>query len=154
MTRFGWHWFVVSSLLVASLAAETRPQYGGTLRVEMRATPTSLDPADNAQAVSFSGRSLGMLIFDTLVSNDGRVQPALATSWQASSNQKHWQLQLRRGVRFHDGAPLTPEIAAASLRLANPSWNVSSDAESVVIDTEASDPDMLAELALSRSAIV
>src|SRR5215471_14913360 len=111
MRRFGWRWFVVSSLLVASLAAETRPQYGGTLRVAMRAAPTSLDPADRAQPDSFSRRSLAMLLFDTLVSNDEGIQLSLATSWQASSNHKHWQLRLRRGVKFHDGTLLNPEIA-------------------------------------------
>ena len=154
MRRFVWQWFVLSSLLVASLAAETRPQYGGTLRVAMRAAPLSLDPADKAQPDSFSRRGLAMLIFDTLVSNDGRAQASLATSWQASANHQHWQLRLRHGVKFHDGTLLTPEIAAASLRLADPSWNISSDADSVTIDLDSPDPDLLAELALPRYAIV
>jgi ABC-type transport system substrate-binding protein len=54
-------------------------------------------------------------------------------------------------VKFHDGTPLTAETAAASLRSANPSWNVVADADSVVIDS--SDPNLLAELALPRNAI-
>jgi hypothetical protein len=51
MKRFVWRWLAVNSLLMLALAAraETRPQYGGTLRVTMRAAPTSLDPAENAQ---------------------------------------------------------------------------------------------------------
>lgn len=154
MKRFAWQWFVVSSVLVASLAAGTRPQYGGIFRVATRAALTSLDPADTPQADSFAQRSVSMLIFDTLVSSDGRVQPSLAVSWQASSNNQHWQLRLRRGVKFHDGTPLTPEVAAASLRLANPSWNVSSDSESVLIERESPNPELLAELALPRNAIV
>ena len=56
-------------------------------------------------------------------------------------------------MKFHDGTPLTPEIAAASIRSANPSWNVSSGADSVVIDIEGSDPGLLAGLALPRNAI-
>jgi peptide/nickel transport system substrate-binding protein len=122
----------------------------------MRAAPSSLDPADSAQPDSFGRRSLTLLIFETLVTNDdnGRVRPGLAESWQALSGQQRWQFRLRRGVRFHDGTLLTPEIAAASLRAANPSWNVLADAESVVIERDTADPELSAELALSRNAIV
>jgi peptide/nickel transport system substrate-binding protein len=174
MRLFDWRSLVVSSMMVGALAAkaETRPQYGGVLHVAMRAAPTLLDPAELdqsklapveiAQADWFGRRSLTMLLFDTLVSTDEnvRVQPSLATSWQTSKvNQQgsqRWQFRIRRGVKFHDGTPLSAEIAAASLRATNPTWmvnvNMSADAESVVIDS--SDPDLLAELALPRNAIV
>jgi ABC-type transport system substrate-binding protein len=155
MKRFGWRWLVVSSALLVALAAgaETRPQYGGTLRVAMRAAPTSLDPADAAQLDSFARRSLTMLMFDTLVTSDenGRVQPSLAASWQSQGSQR-WQFRLRHGIRFHDGTPLTAEIAAASLRAANPSWSVLAEGDAVVI--ENADPELPAELALARNAIV
>ena len=104
--RFDWRWLVVSSMMVGAVAAraETRPQYGGAVQVAMRAAPASLDPADGpgeqdsrtwirqprihrqGQPDSFARRSLTMLMFDTLVTTDenGRVQPWLATSWQAS----------------------------------------------------------------------
>ncbi len=160
MKRFDWRWFVVSSMMVAGLAAsaETRPQYGGVLHVAMRAAPASLDPAnvsyDGAQADSFDRRNLTMLMFDTLVTVDEneRVQPSLAAGWQIQPGNKRWQFRVRRGVKFHDGTPLTVETAAASLRAANPSWTVVADADSVVIDS--SDPNLLAELALPRNAIV
>ncbi len=61
------------------------------------------------------------------------------------------QLRIRRGVKFNDGTPLTPEIAASSLRAANPSWNVAADADSLVIDI--SDQNLLEQLALPRNAI-
>src|ERR1700676_4224806 len=159
MRRFDWQWFVVSSVMLVAMAAsaETRPQYGGVLRVAMRAAPTSLDPAgvsqDGAQADSFARRSLTMLMFDVLVTFDdnGRVQPSLAAAWHAQTGGQRWQFRVRRGVKFHDGTRLTAESAAASLRAANPSWNVVADADSVVIDS--SDPNLLAELALPRNAI-
>jgi peptide/nickel transport system substrate-binding protein len=157
MKLFDWRWFVVSSIALGVLAANAaaRPEYGGVLRIAMRATPTSLDPADRAQADSFGRRSLTMLIFDTLLTTDanGRVQPWLATSWQASSDNRRWQLKVRRGVKFHDGTPLTAEIAAASLRTANPNWNVSAQADTVVIERDNSDPEFPAELAMARNAI-
>ena len=93
MKLFDWQWLVVSSLMVGALAAaETRPQYGGILRLAMRAAPASLDPAEldlrgNAQIDSFASRSLTGLMFDTLVTSDanGRIEPALATAWPWSA---------------------------------------------------------------------
>ncbi len=160
MKRFDWRRIAVSSLLTVTLtvvlaAAETRPQYGGTLHVAMRAAPSSLDPADSTQPDSFARRSLTMLIFETLVTigDNGRVQADLAVSWQESAGHQRWQFQLHRGVRFHDGTALSAEIVAASLRMANPSWKVITDGGSVVVERDAPDPDLLAELALPRNAI-
>jgi peptide/nickel transport system substrate-binding protein len=157
MRRFDWRWFVVSSMMVVAVAAraETRPRYGGVLHVAMRAAPASLDPADSTQPNSFARRNLTMLMFDTLVSTDenGRVQPSLATAWQAEASGQRWRFRIRSGVKFHDGTLLTAEIAASSLRAANPSWNVIADVDSVVIEWDNSNPDLLAELALPRNAI-
>jgi ABC-type transport system substrate-binding protein len=167
MKRFAWQWVVISSLIAgvaaagtAAAGAETRPQYGGTLRVAMHAAPVSLDPADGTQADSFAWRNLTLLIFETLVTADaaGRLHPGLAASWQASSGptleNQRWQFQLRRKVKFHDGTALTAELVAASLRVANPGWKIVAETDSVVIDLEAADRDLPAELALPRNAIV
>jgi len=152
-----WRWLAASSLIVAALGAmaETRPQYGGTLHIAMRAAPMSLDPADRAQADSPARENITRLLFDTLVTTDasGRGKPALAESWQASANRQQWQFKVRRGVTFHDGTALTAELTAASLRAANPSWKVSSDSDSVVIDLDVADPQLPALLALPRNAI-
>jgi len=162
MRLFEWRWLAVSSALMAGLAAvvpacaaETRPQYGGTLHVTMLPAPASLDPADATQPDSFARRSLTLLMFETLVTMDpnGRPHAALATSWQALSGSQRWRFRLRRGVKFHDGAALTAENAASSLRAANPSWNVYADADSVVIELDSADPSLLAELAQPRNAI-
>ena len=167
MKLSGWRLFVVSSVMIGALAAmaETRPQYGGVLRVAMRAAPASLDPVDldlakldpaSAQPDSLASLSLTSLMFDTLVATDesGRIQPGLATSWQASPGNQRWQFRIRRGVKFHDGTPLGAEIAAAALRTANPAWNVSAEADAVVIEAAKSDAELLAELALPRNAIL
>lgn len=157
MRRIVWAWLVISSLLFASLAtAEIRPRYGGTLHVEMRAAPSSLDPVEMAgSGDSFGGRGLVSLLFDTVVTVDdaGRAQPALAESWQSSRGNQHWEFRLQQGVKFQDGTLLTGEIAAASLREANPPWKVSAEGNTVVIDLESGDSEVLAELALPRNAI-
>ncbi|MGB8865427.1 MAG: hypothetical protein WA350_00695 [Candidatus Sulfotelmatobacter sp.] len=88
MKRFGWRRLVASSLLLMALlikagAAETRPQYGGTLRIAMREAPASLDPCDATQADSLARRNVLALIFETLVTLDdrGRLHPSLAVDW-------------------------------------------------------------------------
>ena len=156
MKHFACHWLAVSSLFLGLLArAETRPQYGGTLRVTMHAAPAALDPADSRVPDSFARRSITSLLFDTLVTwNTGHAQPGLAESWQSSKGNQRWQFRLRHGVKFHDGTALTSEIAAASLRFANPAWSVRAEGDSVVIDCDEPKPEMLAEVALSRNAIV
>jgi peptide/nickel transport system substrate-binding protein len=158
MKLFGWQWLVASSLLVGALAAsaETRPQYGGTLRTAMRAAPSALDPADRSMPDSFARRNLTALVFDTLVTSDeaGRPKAALAESWQTVRGSQRWQFRLRRGVMFHDGTPLTAEVVAASVRFANPSWSVVAEGDAVSIEHGASVPDLLQELALPRNAIV
>jgi MarR-like DNA-binding transcriptional regulator SgrR of sgrS sRNA len=140
---------------VVAAGAQTRPQYGGTLRVAAHVAPTSLDPADSTQVDSFARHNLTFLIFETLVTADagGRLHPGLAMEWQAAGNQR-WQFRLRRGVRFHDGTVLTAESVATSLRFANPAWKVRSEAESVVIELEVPDSELPADLALPRNAIV
>ena len=158
MKRFAWQWLAISSLVVATLAAcaETRPQYGGTLHVGLSAALASLDPADTAQDDSFARRSVTWLIFDNLVASDssGRLQPSLAESWQVTAGSRRWQFRIRRGVKFHDGTPMSAQSVAASLRVANPSWSVVVEGESVIFEFEAADSGLPAELALARNAIV
>jgi len=99
MGRTAWRLLVVASL-ISTAAAATRPHYGGTLRVQTR---YRIVPAD--------------LAFDTLVTfNDSaQPQPALAASWKHDADFKRWEFQLRTGVKFHDGTPLTAAAAAAAL---------------------------------------
>jgi ABC-type transport system substrate-binding protein len=122
----------------------------------MHAAPQSLDPADPGQADSFARRNLSSLLFDKLVVGDGagRGQPSLAESWQASSGNQRWQFRLRHGVTFHDGTLLSVEIAAASLRYANPSWTVTAEKDTVAIDCKTANPELPAELSLARNSIV
>ena len=164
MKRSAWQWFAIGSLIVgltaattspAAAGAETRPQYGGTLRVTTQAAPISLDPSNSSQDDSFARRNITFLVFETLVTADasGRLHPGLATAWATTDNRR-WQFRLRSGVKFQDGTALTNELAAASLQAANPNWRVTSEKDSVLIEQDAADPKLPAELALPRNAIV
>jgi peptide/nickel transport system substrate-binding protein len=156
MKLFDWRWLVAGSLLAGALAAngETRPQYGGTLRIAMHAAPTSLDPADSTQPDSYGRRSITSLLFDSLVTKDenGRAKAALADTWEAHGNQ-HWHFHLRSGVKFQDGSALTAEVAATSLRKANPSWDVTVEKDMLIIEGRTAGDELLAELALPRNAV-
>jgi ABC-type transport system substrate-binding protein len=154
--RSVWRLLAASSLLLTCLAAaQSRPQYGGTLHIALRIAPSSLDPVDIAPADSIARGSLTALIFDQLVTIDnlGHAQPALALSWQSDSANQHWQFWLRRGIEFHDGSAVTAEAVAASLRTANPGWSISASGDSVIVDSSAPQIFLPAELALARNAI-
>jgi peptide/nickel transport system substrate-binding protein len=161
MKPFGWPWLAASSLLLGAAlinvgAAETRPQYGGTVHVAVREVPMSLDPSDTAQADSFARRDLLGLIFETLVTVDdrGRIHPGLAVDWQVAPGNQRWQFRLRRGVKFHDGSPLTAEIAASSLRTANPAWKIFAERDELIVERDQADAHLPAEVALTRNSIV
>lgn len=144
-----------SVLLAVAASAASRPHYGGTLHVTMRAAPNSLDPTDFKAAEVGEAHDLSALMFDTLVVLDaqGRTEPGLATSWNNEAGSQRWRFMLRRGVTFQDGTPLNPEIVAQSLRKANSSWQVSIAAGAVVIETDAPSANLPAELALPRNSI-
>jgi ABC-type transport system substrate-binding protein len=139
-------------LLACSAWCETRPRYGGVLRVEVRASMQSLDPGADAGAAA---QPFIAMLFDTLTGLDpqGRAVPHLATAWEQEGDRR-WRLQLRTGVKFSDGVPLTAALAAQSLRNVNPNWSVRDIGDSVVIETEDPSPDLPAVLALPRNAIV
>ena len=55
-------------------------------------------------------------VYDRLldIRSDLRVLPGLATSWRLV-DPTTWRFELRPGVRFHDGSPLTAEDVVFSL---------------------------------------
>ncbi len=145
----------VSVALAVAAPASTRPRYGGTLRLSVREAPVSLDPADLAQPGMFASPTLSRLIFDTLVTLDarGQAQSALATAWRADPGNQRWQFSIRRGVTFHDGAALSSDAVAASLRAANPNWKVFAAGDAVVVECDAPTSNLPAILALPRYGI-
>ena len=64
--------------------------------------------------------SLVQQIYEPLLLRDaqGKTVPALAESWNLTSNPLVWEFRLRRGVMFHDGGPFTAEDVVFSLERA------------------------------------
>lgn len=55
-------------------------------------------------------------IYETLTFYvDGKVEPRLATSWEKSDGGATWTMQLREGVKFHDGADFNAEAVKKSV---------------------------------------
>ncbi len=162
MRHIAYRFLAAISFLAAAAsgaAAETRPHYGGTLRVMLQSAPGALDVPANAPPADYwdMARTLS-LIGDTLVKLDvqGRPRPALAEAWQSDPSARHWQFTLRRGVKFHDGSAASPAAIAQILGALHSNWNVraSADSVSIDIDSETAMPSLLAELALPRNLLL
>jgi peptide/nickel transport system substrate-binding protein len=155
MRRSAWPLLVISSLLALASAGEatSRPHYGGTVHVMVRETPGSLEPA---MLAATQDDHILALIYEGLTCFDdrSRLQPQLATRWQADPDGRHWKFWLRNGLKFHDGTSFSADTVAASLRAVNPEWKVTAAGDSVEIETGTPDPMLPAELALPRNAIL
>jgi ABC-type transport system substrate-binding protein len=137
--------------------AETRPHYGGTLRMMLQSSPDALElPANPTPADYWDAARTLSLIGDTLVSLDAqdRSQPALAIAWQSDPNARQWQFTIRRGVKFHDGNAASPAAIAQILGALHSNWTVHASVDSVSIESETPMPSLLAELALPRNLVL
>ena len=91
-------------LVLPLLACGAKPD-PQTLVMIIEASPANLDPRIGTDAAS---ERIGSLIFDSLVQRDEHfnLRPALAERWEIP-DPKTYIFRLRKGVRFHDGRPLT-----------------------------------------------
>jgi len=83
--------------------------YGGSLVVLERAEPKTLNPVTALDAPS---RDVIRRTTADLISINRRTlqtEPGLAKSWTTSSDGREYLLELRRGLRFSDGQPLTAD---------------------------------------------
>jgi peptide/nickel transport system substrate-binding protein len=71
---------------------------------------TSLAPAESGYLFNRA------CIAENLVATapDGTIVPALAERWSASDDARRWSFELRPGVIFHDGTPMTAEAVKTS----------------------------------------
>jgi len=62
-------------------------------------------------------RDFGYMIFDTLLAEDAsfKIEPQMA-EWKVSGDKLTYTFTLRDGLKWHDGAPVTAEDCAASLK--------------------------------------
>lgn len=157
----GCAWLALSSLLLSSLAAATRPRYGGMLTVELVSGWSTLDPSESvADAMAQSQREAILpLVAETLVrlNAKGEAEACLAINWQHDADRKRWRFSLRPKLVFQDGEPLTPTIALAVLHAALKKKYgevmISAGSQTIVIQSENPMPDLLTRLSDPSAAI-
>jgi ABC-type transport system substrate-binding protein len=145
---------VIAGLLtvVPTWLAAERPQYGGVLRVELRAASVILQPSKwKPGSIEFAtNERLAELLLDRLVSLDnyGRFQPQLATEWSHDAAGRRWQFALRQGVKFSDGSLLTSADVVMSLQPLLPrGMQMTATAGSVTFQCATAANDLLEMLA-------
>ena len=103
------------SLTEPTEAAKSEPTYGGSVTVGITQELDGLDPH---KAISAGTKEVLFNIFEGLVKfdSDGNLNPAVAESYQISSDGMVYTFTLREGVKFHDGSPVTAEDVVYSVK--------------------------------------
>src|SRR5438477_829967 len=99
------------TLAAALSAADARP-----FRWASQGDPQTIDPHSQNELLT---NSINGQLYETLVNRGKQLEvvPALATEWQ-QLDPLTWRFTLRKGVRFHDGAPLTADDVLFSVERA------------------------------------
>ncbi len=87
---------------------------GGRLTVPLVSPISTFDPA----LVIYDAQvEVAANVFETLLTTDaeGRLHPLLCRDWTMDEEGRTFSFDLREGVRFHDGSPLTAEGVKRSL---------------------------------------
>ena len=127
---------------------------GGTLVAAISAEPDQLDPHVTSAYVSFQ---VAENVFDTLVEPDENLEmvPSLAESWEVSDDGLTYTFDLRDGVTWHDGTPLTANDVVYSFgrwstnngwRFAEGTEVTAPDDDTVVFSLPAPAPNLLSNL--------
>lgn len=91
----------------------TAPATARDLRVAMPIEASSIDP--HALINPYNG-SISLHLYDGLIRRkpDMTLEPGLATAWKALDDTT-WEFELRRGVKWHDGADFTAADVIATI---------------------------------------
>jgi peptide/nickel transport system substrate-binding protein len=104
------------ALLAAALTLAVGMAQAVTLRVANQGDATSMDPhsLNESLQLSFTGN-----VYEPLVGRDKKLglAPALATAWRQTSPTV-WRFELRRNVKFHDGAEFNADDVVFSFQRA------------------------------------
>ncbi|MEY9853723.1 peptide/nickel transport system substrate-binding protein [Leifsonia sp. EB41] len=109
---------IAASLALAGCSGASSSSSGGTdasIAVGSLYEPVNLDnTAGGGQGVT---EALNGNVYEGLfkLTDDGKVQPLLATKYTTSSDGLTYTFTLREGVKFHSGKPLTSESVKTSI---------------------------------------
>ncbi|MER8550038.1 ABC transporter substrate-binding protein [Mesorhizobium sp. M1169] len=106
----------MSTLSVPSvLRAQTAPTAARTVRMVKSSDLSTYDPIFSAANIT---QEHGMAIYDTLFAPDAKFmpQPQMVGKWGVSDDKKIYTFELRDGLGWHDGTPVTAADCVASIR--------------------------------------
>ena len=116
----------ISAASIVAVTSFFSPAYAGgkTLTVVLSEEPDIVDPCEATR--SNVGRIIMQNVAETLVEidpKDGSIKARLATSWKQTDNLT-WEFNIRKGVKFHDGADLNAKTVVKSIKRAlNPKYD-------------------------------
>ena len=93
-------WLLIAFLVFLIALAQS------TVRIGRSGSPDSLVPG---KAILAEAYTLFELVYDTMfdLQFDGSFKPELAETYSASEDGKVWTFNIRQGIMWHDGQPLT-----------------------------------------------
>jgi peptide/nickel transport system substrate-binding protein len=109
-------------------------EYGGRLTIAERAEPKTFNPVIATDAVSreiFGRMTAGLIEINR---SSQQTEPALAKSWNTSSDGRVFVLHLRRGLRFSDGHPFDADDVLFSFAVYMDENVVSPQRDLLIID--------------------
>jgi peptide/nickel transport system substrate-binding protein len=144
--------------VLAGAQSPPDPRPGGELVVAISAEPPGWDPtvstSQEIPRVVYNNVHEGLVRLD----RDGSIVPALAESWRIAEDGRSITFRVRRGVRFHDGSPLTLEDVVAKFeRAMDPASGHTHPEYYAAIEAVVSDPEEHAvtfELATPRRSLL
>lgn len=96
---------------------QSAPDFGGSYAEGLLGEPKYINPL--LVQTNDTDRDLSHLIYSGLLKYDprGNLQPDLAESYEVSSNGLEYTFILKRGLQWHDGAPLTVDDVIFTIKI-------------------------------------
>jgi peptide/nickel transport system substrate-binding protein len=107
--------FIAGAMVAASFAGHATAQNASEINIVLPEQPANLEPCGTI--ITNVGQILSRNVVEPLTiidPNSGQAVPSLATEW-TQTDPNTWQLKLREGVTFQDGAPFNAESVKFSI---------------------------------------
>ena len=104
----------------------------------------TLDPAEPQNGSSYSHETL-LALYDTIIrfDQDGNLTPGLAEAWSMNEDLTELTLNLRRGVKFHDGTAFNADVVKRNMErnaaLGSRAGNTMADTARLITSVEVVD---------------
>jgi glutathione transport system substrate-binding protein len=139
-----WWVALASAILVCGVVGcRPSPPPESRITIMQSESPLTMDPADHTASLTMDVLDP---MYECLVRFDQNLDivPSLATQWSVDSSGTKWTVELRKGVRFHDGSAFDAQAVVDSFnRLLDPERGLAaaSRVRAIVKRVAATGPD-------------